>query len=255
MITLAIGAQKGGTGKTTTAAALGALLAGEGLHVLMVDTDPQASLTQGLGIEAAGRSLAEVIGGSTRGKLQLADIIQPISKGLDLAPADIALASCELGLVQRSARENVIRSALATARGYDLALIDCPPSLGLLTIAALTAARGVIVPTLPSASDLRGVKLFLETIEHVRGELNPKLELLGILLVQYDPRLLAHGQAFEALRAAGLDVLGTVPRSVKVQEATAARQPITTYDPGGKPAAAYHELARKVKRWQKRNPQ
>lgn len=242
MKVLAIANQKGGVAKTTTAYNLAVLLAGA-RRVLLVDVDPQGSLTRSAGVEPQS-SLADVLAG--RAKMQ--DIIVPLRDRLDLAPADIALASCELGLVQRAARENVLRSALAGAR-YDVALIDCPPSLGLLTIAALTAARGVIVPTLPSASDLRGVKLFLESIEHVRAELNPALELLGVLLVQYDSRLIAHGQAREALRAGGLEVLATVPRSVRVQEASAARQPITTYDPGGKPAAAYHELARRVKRW------
>lgn len=253
MITLAIGTEKGGTGKTTTAAALGAELAASGYRVLLLDADPQASLTQNLGKSGEGRGLAEVIGGTTPGSLQLADIIQPISKGLDLAPADIALAGCELGLVQRSARESVLRSALAKAP-YDVCLIDCPPSLGLLTIAALTAARGVIVPTLPSATDLRGLRLFLQSIAQVKQVLNPALELIGIVLVQYDPRLIAHGQALENIRTNGLEVLAMVPRSVRVLEAAAAGQPITVYDANSRPALAYHELCGKVIKWLKRNP-
>jgi chromosome partitioning protein len=116
-------------------------------------------------------------------------------------------------------------------------------------VAALTAADAVIVPTLPSATDLRGVRLFLESIEHVRENLNPRLQLLGILLVQYNDRLISHGQALEALKGAGLNVLATVPRSVRVQEAGAARQPITDYAPDSKPAQAYISLSRKVLKW------
>lgn len=251
---LAIGTEKGGTSKTTTAAALGSLLAADGLKVLLVDADPQSSLTQNFGKEAAGRSLAEVIGGATRGPLSLSQIIQPITKNLDIAPSDLALASGEFGLVQRTARESVLRSALATVQGYDLAIVDCPPSLGLLTIAALTAADGVIVPTLPSAIDLRGVRLFLDTIEQTREHLNPGLEFLGIVLAQFDPRLISHRQALETLKVGGLEVLATIPRSVKVQEASALQEPITVYDPESRPAVAYHELKRKVKAWLKSKP-
>lgn len=253
MRTLAIANQKGGVGKTTSAAAIGAELANHGRRVLLVDLDPQSSLTQGLGIEAPGRSIAEVIGGATRGPLAMQEIITPISKGLDLAPSDIALAACELGLVSRIGRENVIKQSLANVKDYDLIILDCPPALSLLTIGALVAAGAVIVPTLPSAADLRGVKLFLGTIDQAR-ELNPALELLGLVIVQYDPRLIAHGQALEAIKGAGLQVIGTIPRSVKAAESTAAREPINTYDPGGKIAEAYKPITRKVETWLKRNP-
>lgn len=252
MVILAIANQKGGVGKTTTAAALGALLARD-RRVLLLDMDPQSSLTQGLGITApAGASLADVIGGAQRGTRRISDIIKTISPGLDLAPASIDLSACELSIVSRIGRETILKQALQGLL-YDVCIIDCPPALSLLTVNALAAARAVIVPTLPSAADLRGVRLFMDTLESIR-DLNLQLELLGVLVVQYDARLLAHGQALETIQAAGLHILGTIPRSVKAQEATAARVPVTVYDPQGKTSEAYKLLTKGIIKWLKQNP-
>jgi chromosome partitioning protein len=253
MITISLANQKGGVGKTTSAATFGAILAADGLRVLLVDLDPQASLSQSLGIDAQGASMAEVLGGSARGTLHLGDVIQTLPSGFDLAPSDIALAAGELGLVQRIGRENVLKQALGTqSANYDVCLIDCPPSLGILTINALTAADGVIVPTLPAAADLRGVRLFLDTLQTMQDAgLNNALELLGVLVVQFDGRTLAHNEALEVLKGAGLDVIGVIPRGVRVQESGATSETLLDYDPKGKPTAAYLEAAERLKKWLK----
>ena len=248
---IAIANQKGGVGKTATAAALGDLLSQHGRRVLLLDLDPQSSLTQGLGIEAHGASLAEVIGGAKRGPLTMQQIIKPLGDRLDIAPADIALAGCEMGMIERLGRENIVKAVLRDL-AYDIVIIDCPPALSLLTVNGLIAAHGVIVPTLPAAADLRGVALFMDTLNQLRNDgLNPLLELIGVLFVQYDPRLIAHVQAVDALKGEGLPVIGLIPRSVKVQESSAALQPVTRYDPNSKPAQAYIDLERKVNQWLK----
>lgn len=249
MRTLAIANHKGGTGKTTTAAALAEQIARPARRVLLVDADPQASLTQGLGIRPDGGTLADVIGTRPR---RMAEIIRPVSPALDIAPAGIELAAAELALVQQIGRERVIARALE-GLDYALAIIDTPPALSLLTVAALAAADAVIVPTLPAAADLRGVRLFLETIEQVR-ELRPALALLGVLVTQYDGRTTAHRDALAEIERAGLDVIGIIPRGIKAQEAAAAAQPVTAYAPGSKPAAAYQDVSRKVIQWLKRQP-
>jgi chromosome partitioning protein len=254
MQTIAIANVKGGTAKTTTTAALGAMLAEAGRRVLLVDLDPQASLTQALGISAPGRSLVDVIGGTQPGTLSLENVVQPIRDNLAIVPSSIDLSDSELGLAQRWGKETALKATLASVTGYDVTLIDCPPSLGLLTLNGLTAAEGVIVPTLPAAADLRGVRLFLDTINRIKRDgRNPGLDLIGILVVQYDGRLIAHNQALDALQSAGLKILAVIPRSVRVQEAAAALLPLIYYDPKGKPSEAYKQLFQEVKRWLKRH--
>ena len=251
MITIALANQKGGVGKTTSAATIGAILAADGLRVLLLDLDPQASLTQSLGIDAPGASMADVMRASARDRLPLSDIIQTIKGGLHLAPSDIELAAAELELVQRFGRENILKAALqSVAASYDICVIDSPPSLGLLTVNALTAADGVIIPTLPAAADLRGVRLFLSLYNDIKTEgLNEALEVIGVIVSQFDGRTLAHGEALEVLKNAGLNVLGIIPRGVRVQESAATSDTLIDYDPKGKPTAAYFEAAERLKTW------
>lgn len=252
MITIAVSNQKGGVGKTATAHALGELLSGEGLRVLMVDTDPQASLTMSAGVmDAGGRSLAEVLGGASPGSLAMSAIIQELGEGLHLAPADIALAGMELGLNSRLGRESVLRKALnQVATRFDLCLIDCPPSLGLLTIGALVAADAVLIPTQPEIVALRGLELFLETVYQVKKELSPDLEIMGVLVTFYDGRLNHHKAAVETMQRAGLPVLPvTIGRSVRVAEAAGSGQSVATFEARNPRAGEYNQLAREVKRW------
>jgi chromosome partitioning protein len=257
MKSLSISIQKGGTGKSATAQNLGAVLAAQGLKVLLLDADPQASLTRSCGQpDTGGRSLAEVLGGAQPGRLRLADILIPLADNLVLAPSDITLASSELGLTQRMGRESVLRKALATVTGFDLVIIDTPPSLGLLAVNCLVAAQGVLIPSQPQAADLRSVQLFLNTLDEIRAELNPGLELLGVLLTFYDRRLSLHAEALETLKGSGLPLFeAMIGRSVRIAEASGAGQPLMQFDPKNPQNDNYSQVAEKVKTWlQKSKP-
>jgi len=246
--TIAIGNQKGGVGKTTTTWVLGQALADCGRTVLLVDVDPQASLTMAAGVDAAGESMAEVLGGASPGKATLQEIVVKLADGLYLAPNDIALANQELGLVQRTGREFILAEALSGTKA-DYILIDCPPSLGLLTVNALVAADQVLVPTQPEYLALRGLALFWQTLTKVRGSkrLNPSLEVLGVLVTFYDPRLLHADEVIEAMERQGLPVLPMrIRRSVRFAESALAHETILDYDSRNPSVTAYRELAKVV---------
>ncbi len=250
---IAIANHKGGVGKTATAHSLGVVLATEHeRRVLLVDCDPQASLTEACGIQdAAGRSLAEVMGGTDLGTAALADVVRLLSPRLSLVPSDIGLATAELGLVSRLGRESTLKRSLATVgHDYDVCLIDCPPSLGLLNVNALTAADAVLVPTIPQIVDLRGLSIFLDTLDLIRELLNPDLEVLGIVATFYDRRLNQHKQAMAAMRRDGLPLLEvTIGRSVRVSEAAGVGESVVSYAPCNKRAGEYRALGVVVNRW------
>lgn len=186
--------------------------------------------------------MAEVMAGA----LPLRDIVTDLGGGLWLAPSDIALSEAELALISRIGRENVLRRALADV-GAGYVLIDCPPSLGILTINALTAAQGVVIPTTAEYLALRGLGAFLGTVGAIRQELNPGLTVLGVLVTFYDGRLLHAQEVIAAMEAQGLPVLSMqIRRSVRLAEAALAHAPIMTYDPSNPAAEAYRALAQEL---------
>ena len=249
MITIAIANHKGGVAKTTTAHALGAIW-GEKERILLVDMDPQSSLTEACGVDAPGSSMAEVLGGSRAGSHALHQVIRNIGPQLYLAPANIDMASTELGLSGRLVgRELVLSKALQhLTTPVDITLIDCPPSLGMLTLNALMAADYVLIPTQPQVVDLRGLRLFRETLALLRnGDGRPRE--LGVLLTFYDGRLHLHQRARDVLRSAGFHLFETtIGRSIRVAESPEACRSIIDYAPSNPRALEYRALAQEVDR-------
>jgi chromosome partitioning protein len=241
--------QKGGVGKTTTTINLGAALADYGRRVLLVDFDPQGALSVGLGVNPM--ELDQTIYNSLMEKKVSADdvLLKTNVVGMDLLPSNIDLSAAEVQLVGEVAREQTLKRIIAPVLGdYDVVLIDCQPSLGLLTINALTAAHGVIVPLECEFFSLRGVALLIQTIDKVKERLNPQLELEGILATMYDGRTL-HGREVLArvVEAFGDKVFHTViNRTVRFPETTVAGEPITTFAPSSAGASSYRDLAREV---------
>jgi chromosome partitioning protein len=246
---IAFANQKGGVGKTTSVLNSGWALAQRQRRVLLVDLDPQASLTAMLGIDAADANLASVLGITERGTTDINSIIRPIGTGLDLVPGDILLSRTELGLVVRASREHQLARALAPLRNqYDLILIDAPPSLGMLTINALVAAQWVIIPTLLDALALRGLGLFVETLAEVQGEYDQVAQVLGVLPTLADLRTVHARDILAALRnRPDLRLFDTIiPRSIRFSEAALAQQAIAQYDPTNTGAVAYAALAEEI---------
>ena len=251
---LTIANHKGGTGKTATTRTLGDVLARKGYKVLLVDLDPQSSLTTSCGYSEADPNLTDVIGGSDPGNKTIKEIILHISDNLDLAPSILAMAKTEIDIYSRLSREYIVKKMLeGIANKYDLCLIDCPPSLSLLVINALAASEAVLVPTQPMPIDIAGVKMFLETINIVRDSLNPDLSILGILPTFYDDRLNTHKAGIKAMNKAGWPVLPVmIGRSVRVGESAALGESIITFEPGNPQAAAYEELGGLIELWLKK---
>jgi chromosome partitioning protein len=241
--------QKGGVGKTTSTINLGAAIAELGRRVLLVDFDPQGALSVGLGVNPheLDRTVYNLL---MERDVTVDDVLLKTNvPGLDLLPSNIDLSAAEVQLVGEVAREQTLGRVLGPVLpDYDYVIIDCQPSLGLLTVNALTAADGVMIPLECEFFALRGVALLMDTIQKVQERLNPELELEGILATMYDARTL-HGREVlsRVVEAFGDRVFHTViNRTVRFPETTVAGEPITTYAPSSPGAAAYRQLAKEV---------
>ena len=241
--------QKGGVGKTTTTINLGAALAEYGRRVLIIDFDPQGAASAGLGVNAheLDRTIYNVL---METRADVREIIhQTATPGLDIVPANIDLSAAEVTLVTEVAREQALTRVLRPVLDdYDLILVDCQPSLGLLAVNALTAAHGVLIPLEAEFFALRGVALLMETIDKVSDRLNPRLQLDGILVTMFDGRTLHAREVLERVREGfGDKVYDTlISRTIKFPDATIATEPITSYAPNHAGAKAYRRLAREL---------
>ena len=241
--------QKGGVGQTTSTVSLGAALAGYGRRVLLVDFDPQGAIAISFGINPSALELT-VYNLLTDEDCRIDEVILHSDvENLDLLPSNIDLAAAELQLVSEVGREYALKRALEPVLGnYDIILIDCQPSLGLLTLNALTAASGVVVPMECEYFALRGVALLKDTIDKVSARLNPDLAIIGVVATMYDSRTLHSREVLETVQQAFGDLvfITTISRTIKFPDAAVAGTPITVYAPDSTGAEAYRQLAREV---------
>lgn len=247
---LAMAQQKGGVGKTTTAINLGAALAEGGMRVLLLDLDPQGALTAGAGLNplALDRTIYDAFRDAGT---EIANLTIETEFGCRVVPANIDLAAAEIQLVSEPGRERILKEKLSALEcDYDYVLIDCPPSLGLLTLNALAASTSVLVPVQTQYFALRGMELLFKTIDKVKARINPDLQLLGVLPTIYDSRTTHAREVLEELRNTyGSLVMNTViPQTVKLADSAMAGRPILRFHSGSPAAKAYRELAQEVKR-------
>ena len=243
---LAIANQKGGVGKTTTAVNLSAALAELGRKVLVMDLDPQGNASTGLGVDP-GRRQSGIYQVVSAGAPVERSVMESVVPGVWLVPSTIDLAGAEIELVGQFSRETRLARAIeGVAPTYDFVVLDCPPSLGLLTVNALTASDELLVPIQCEYYALEGLGQLLRNVRLIQQNLNPKLRLTGIVLTMYNPRTRLSEQVVEEVkRYFGQRVYDTViPRTVRLSEAPGFGQPITAYDPRSKGAKAYRQLAR-----------
>jgi len=247
---VAIANQKGGVGKSTTAINLGAGLAFQGERVLLVDLDPQGNSTSGLGIDrsAIEYSMYDLLVED----VAVEDVVEPSSvRDLFVVPATIELAGAEIDLVSMFSRENRLGNALKPiADDYDFMLVDCPPSLGLLTVNGLAAADEVLIPIQCEYYALEGVSQLMKNIQLVQRNLNPQLEIEGVLLTMFDGRTTLASDVVGQVREHFGDTTyrTVIPRTVRLSEAPSYGEPIEAYDPMSRGAIAYRELAREFRR-------